>query len=43
MLSGRIFRNQFIPVRESVSVIGKRAVRPIAQGVALSVDDFGNA
>jgi sialic acid synthase len=42
MLSGRIFREQFIPVRESVSVIGKRALRPIAKGAALGVDDFGN-
>ena len=41
MLSGRIFREQFIPVREAVSVIGKRALRPIAKGAALGSNDFG--
>lgn len=41
MLSGRIFREQFIPVRESISVIGKHALRPITKGTALASNDFG--
>jgi sialic acid synthase len=39
-LSGRIFREQFIPVRESNRVIGKTAKRDIAQGQAILFEDL---
>ncbi len=39
-LSGRIFRKQYLPVRESCSVIGKIARRTIAQGEPISYADL---
>lgn len=39
-LSGRIFPDQIIPVRESNRVIGRVAARPIAKGEAIRYDDL---
>jgi sialic acid synthase len=39
-LSGKIFNEQIIPVRESASVIGATAVRDIAKGEAIRRDDI---
>jgi sialic acid synthase len=39
-LSGRIFREQFIPVRESNRVIGKVVKKDIKQGQAILFDDL---
>ena len=35
-LSGRIFSDQIIPVRESVNVIGKHALKPIVKGTPIA-------
>jgi sialic acid synthase len=39
-LSGRIFREQFIPVRESNRVIGRKSKRDITQGQAILFEDL---
>jgi sialic acid synthase len=39
-LSGRIFRTQYIPVRESNQVIGRRAARDIAMGDPIQPSDL---
>lgn len=39
-LSGRIFRTQYIPVRESNQVVGRVAKRDIAQGEAIQYSDL---
>lgn len=39
-LSGRIFQTQYIPVRESNSVLGRVAKRDIAPGEAIHLDDL---
>lgn len=39
-VSGRIFREQFIPVRESNRVLGKTAAREIRQGMPISFEDL---
>ena len=39
-LSGKIFQEQYIPVRRSQEIIGKRAVRTIFAGEVLSEDMF---
>lgn len=39
-LSGRIFRTQFIPVRQSNQVVGKLAKKDIAQGEPINFDDL---
>jgi N-acetylneuraminate synthase/sialic acid synthase len=39
-LSGKIFNQQIIPVRESASVIGATAVRDISKGEAIGQDDI---
>ena len=41
-LTGRIFNETFIPVRESNTVIGKVAKRTIAAGKAVTYDDLNN-
>jgi len=41
-LSGRIFQTQYIPVRESGTVIGRIASRDIAAGEAIRREDFAN-
>ena len=38
-LSGRIFREQFIPVREADRVVGRVAQRDIARGAPITFDD----
>jgi N-acetylneuraminate synthase/sialic acid synthase len=40
-LSGRIFQTQFIPVRESNNVIGKVALKDIAKGEPIRMEDLG--
>jgi N-acetylneuraminate synthase/sialic acid synthase len=40
MLSGKIFGEQFIPVRESSRVIGRRAKKNIDSGQAIKYDDL---
>ena len=40
-LSGRIFSNQFIPVRQSSEIIGQRINRKRLKGEALQFEDFG--
>lgn len=39
-LSGRIFKGQYIPVRESNHVIGRKAARDIAKGEAIRYEDL---
>lgn len=39
-LSGRIFRSQFIPVRESNQVVGQTATRDISCGEPITYNDF---
>lgn len=39
-LSGRIFREQFVPVRESNRVLGQVTRREIPQGMAISFEDL---
>jgi len=40
-LSGRIFREQYISVRESNTLIGQVAKRSIAKGEPIRIEDFG--
>jgi N-acetylneuraminate synthase/sialic acid synthase len=42
-LSGRIFRTQFIPVRESIGVIGMVAMRAIRKDEPIAFADLGQA
>lgn len=39
-LSGRIFKRQYIPVRESNNVLGRRVTRNVHQGEALTYEDL---
>lgn len=43
MLSGRIFRDHHIPVRESNTIIGRRAATDIGQGQPIRLEDLAEA
>ena len=39
-LSGKIFQETYIPVRESKDILGKKLVRDIKKGMPIKIDDF---
>ena len=39
-LSGKIFNSQYIPVRESINLLGKRLLRDVMKGESIKYDDI---